>query len=301
MGAGACAGWTTCGIISGLLLVLSITLLAICVNIKVDQSQVGVTINFFTSEISDPKEQGTYTILPGDTMVRFPRIYQQQNYYIAALTNDGIIVGLNISYQQMYNVSEIVPVILKQYDNETFYLNVLSNVLWPAIMFEAAKYVTDDFYNNRSIIENAMYQSYVSYIANTSMGIDIKSLQLVHIDFPEEYNNILSQKQIQTQNITTNLNMREGLLVQADTDLKVANQQAEIISINANNTANVNIATADTNYQIALTKWDQISKGLETVLNSFNNNYTQFFNYLEYSILGNSNSPIINFNDFIAS
>lgn len=281
------------------IIILGCILLALCVNIKIKQSDVGVFINHYTSTIRGPFDQGTYNILPGDEVLRFSRIYQQKNYHIDTLTKDGIVVNLNITFQQMYNISEIIPTILKKFDNEEFYLDVLSNVLWPSIMFVACKFNAEDFYNNRSYIETEMYNNYVSYISKISFGVDIKSLQLVHIGFPINYTDVLTQKQIQTQNKITNLNMRQGLLTKANTDLMIAKQQAQTILINANNTANINIANANTKYQIVLDNMEQTGNGLKIILNSFDNNFTSFFNYLEYTILSNSNNPIINFKDFI--
>jgi len=57
-----------------------------------------------------------------------------------------------------------------------------------------------------------MYDSFVSYIKIISFDLDIKSLQLVRVTFPDQYINVLTQKQIQIQNITTNLNMLMPML-----------------------------------------------------------------------------------------
>lgn len=292
---------TVCCFVLAIILT-SIILLGMNVNKKIDQSEVAIFINNYTANIRGPFEQGTYTTYPGDTIVIFQRVYQQQDYTsISCLTKDQLSIQLSISYQFQYDIQNIIPVIIQKFNTESFYLDFVSNVFWESYTDVCSNYNAEDYYTNRSLIEATIYDNFLGAVNNLSLGMDIKALQLTHVDFPCQFSDIITNKQITTQNIITNTNARQGLLTQAQTNLLTAMQQARINLITANNTAAVNIFNADTNYAVVYNKWDQYGIGLKFVLDTFNGNLTSFFNYLEYNILQNSVNPIINFGDFVSS
>src|SRR3990167_1291281 len=84
--------------------ILLIVLPAITVNKRVEQNEVGIFVNSFTTDVVGPYEQGSYTINVGDSIILFTRIVQDSGLEdIICLSNDKITIDLNVFIQFQYN------------------------------------------------------------------------------------------------------------------------------------------------------------------------------------------------------
>lgn len=289
-------------IIFGLLLlgslILMIVLLAQCINKKIEQSDVGFVFNTYTGKFSGPYGQGTINLSPQEELKTFTSIYQQKNEAgVTCLTQDKLQLSLDVSYQYAYNPEYIVSMLIKGFSSETNYMDLVNDAFWKNYTMVCANYTAENFYAFRSQIEKSIYNEFVFSLTDMDIGLDVKALQLTHVNFPREFSNIITAKQTATQEITTYTYARQGQLTNAQTELLKAQQQAQIILINAANTAANNRYSADINYNVVVEQYNQKGLGYGAILNQFGGNITLFLDYLEMDIIRNSNNEIISVGD----
>ncbi len=294
---------TCCWVLSCLFgagVILMIVLLVMCVNKKIDQSEVGVFKNYYTSSLRGPYEQGTYVMVPGETLTTFPRVYQQRSHdKVVCLTKDTLPIKVDVAMQYQYDVNLIIPQLLQQFDNEDNFMELFDNTFYKAYLISCSKYTAEQFNNIRSQIEADIYTEMSNQLHKTKIGVDVQSLQLVHTYFPNEFIDIITSKQATIQSITTNLNSRSGQLTEINTSILQAKQQANINLINANNIANINTVNADIKYNITLNKWQQQGIAFLDMLQAVNNNKSTFLYNLQFSIIKNATRPVINLENYM--
>lgn len=289
-----CVGWTMFIIILFGLITTMIVLLILTVNKKVEQDEFAVFINSFTTDVSDVYTQGTYTLAVGDEITTFKRTYQHLDFDdLPCMSYDQLELAVTISLQYKYTQDHVVPTILKKFDNEDNFKGFFVDKIVSNIITVCGNYSAEDYYSKRGTIEVEMYDTVVADINASDVGLEIIFLQLKNIDFPKKFAEAITKKQLAQQEAVTQLNNRTSQMIVANTALIAAQQQAQIIVINANNTANINIKQALNEELIIMNQWAQRTLGFNVTITNLNLSPRQFVKYLEYDLLRSTQSPII--------
>lgn len=297
-GDGSCrrTTWITCGSIFGVcIVIIGFALLGVSVNHKVENNEYGVVFINTTMEFGNVYEQGIYSIPPGSSIFYFERTLQDVDLEpIVCFSSDKVQLVLNISAQYRLVKELLIPIILQKYDGNDNFKNILSYVVQNIVMKRCGQYSGEDYYIKRATIDNDMYISLLADVNNVTIGATIEFFQLVNINFPKDFSDAITQKQIVIQNATTVLNQRTSLLIAANTTLLQAQRTANIMLMNANNTAEVNLKQAMVTSNIIYNQWYQRGQAYISVKNYLNLNESQFIDYLRNEVLRNVPSPIIN-------
>ncbi len=275
-------------------LLLMAVLLGLCVNVKVGQNSYMITYNSFTTDISSVREQGTYTILPGDNKVTLTRTLQTvNNGDITCLSNDRLVLVLTVSVQFQYIKDEIIPIIFYQFSNENNFQTYLVNLVTSSIISTCGLYTAEQYYDNRGAIETSLFNQLVLAVNSSTSVVDIQFLQLKNIAFPDGFANIITQKQLVQQQEVTELNARTSQLINANTTLLTSQQSAEILLINANNQAEIILNQAQATKDVILTFWQQRSLAYQSIMRGMNLNASDFLQYLRSTIIQTSQVPVV--------
>lgn len=283
------------------IIIFGIVMLSLYVNHKIAQSEIGIINDSYSGKLLGPYQQGSYTLKPGQQLIKLSKVYTSRTYNVNCLSKDQLSINLSISMQYLYSSDYILSFMFKKFSNEGEYLSLFEDIFWRSYILVCAHYDAEEYYTSRSIIEHDMYNILINSSNTIGIGMDIKSLQLNNIAFPTKFSTAITQKQLSNQNITSNTNARTGALTTAQTKLLQAEQTALTIAINANSTANIIIRNAKSLYDNNIQKWNSIGIGLSSVLSSLNNNVTALLKYLQYQTIQKSNKPVINIKQFLES
>lgn len=274
-------------------ILLTIVMLTLCVNKKIDQNQYGVFINKYTMDVSGPFDQGTYTIKPGDSMNFYTSTVQYYDDDIYCMSKDGLQIALEISYQYLYQRNSLIPIMLYDFSDEGNYLSGFNAIVESAIYKSCAFFNSEDYYTQRQKIEANMSITVTNAIGNSGIGIDLNIFQIKNIQFPYSFNDAITQKQILIQQVQTQLNKRVSQLISVNTTLIQAQQIAKQIKIQTDNNVNIIIAQANATSNIINTQWLKRASTYKTIMDKQNINSTQLVSYIEYELIRLSSEPTI--------
>lgn len=277
-------------------IIIGFVLLGISVNKKVENNEYGIVYyGSTTMEFGDTYEQGIYSIPPGAELKIFIRTLQDVDLEpITCYSSDKIVITLTVSVQYQLVKDNIIDIILKKYGGNGNFKNILRSIVQNIIINRCGQYNAEDYYIKRAIIDQDMHQNLLNDINNNSIGATIEFFQLINIEFPSDFSNIINRKQVVIQNKTTILNQRVSLLTAANTTLFQAQKTANITIETALNTARINLKQAQIQSEIITTQWYNRALAYSEIKTRLNLSDEQFIQYLRSDILRTVNGPIIN-------
>jgi regulator of protease activity HflC (stomatin/prohibitin superfamily) len=274
-------------------ILLFISLIIICVwfgegfNKKVYQNEYAVVQNKYTTNIKGPMDQGTYNNLSiGDTMFKYTSTMQFMDFdginlkYIECITNDGLHLNLELIIQYQYQRNQIIPIIWYQFNNAKSYTDFLIKTIYGIIYEDCAFFQANDYYSKRNLIENRMYDTIFEQFNIPDSGIMVFNVQLKDIIFPQAFIDVISSKQHLVQEIQTQYNNRTSQLINANTTLIQAQQQAQINVINAQNEANLVLLNANTTASNIEYKYEQMAEYMYNIKTKFRFNSSELIDYI---------------------
>ena len=273
--------WTICCICTVFqFLILIIVIMSLTLNLPVKQNEYGVVYNEYTMQLGPIREQGKYNVKLGDKLIIFQRTLQSYSITTTCLTSDKVLVTLSSTIQYKYHKENLINIIMLLFKNNKIYSDFLHNLIISSISNTCLKFTAEDYYIDRSLVDNTMSENLIKDIDGLLIGTNINFFQLTNILFPNEFSTIIQQKQNIQQNQLTAINDRNSLVTQANTKLLQAQRTADINLINANNTVNVNLNKAITDANIAETLWNQRKILYLNIIESLKYNHSQLIDYL---------------------
>lgn len=274
---------------------LAIILPVMYVNQRVAQDEYGVFVNKFTMEVSGPYDQGAYNLIPGQEIVKFVRTYIGIDGIerMECLSSDKLKIALSIAAQYSYNMHELIPVVLYKFGKEERYKEFLSQLAIHSIMKTCANYTAESFYLNRNGIENAMTNMLSQDIEDAQLGSVLISLQMKDFDYPQRFNAAIESKQLTTQNIITQTNARQSALINAQSRLLIAKDQAQILLMYAQNNASLILNQAQNNASAIAIEWQQLQITYQTIQQSLHLDGDRFLSYLESELLRSNSGALV--------
>lgn len=255
-------------------------------NKKVYQNEYAVVENSYSMKLRGPLEQGTYNDLTiGDTMVKYRSTIQFIEYgeptqFISCITRDGLIIRIEVNVQLQFDKNEIIPVVMYLFGTGDVYMDFVNKTIYGLLYADCAKFNANDYYSMRNIIEDVMYRSVTEQYNNKTSGITIYNVQLKNILFPQEFVDIIAAKQHLVQELQTQNNIRTSKLIEANSTLIQAQQQALITTIQAYNTANLTGVNANATVNNIHTKYQKMADYFGNVQTQFGFNVTGLIQYI---------------------
>jgi regulator of protease activity HflC (stomatin/prohibitin superfamily) len=197
------------------------------------------------------------------------------------LSRDKVLLEIDFAMQYQYSPSVLKTVILKQFGSGKQYNKFIYKRALSSIMDTCLKHDAEEYYTSRGLIGIQMYDELVLNINNQSVGTIVEFFQLINIDFPDSFSDVITSKQNIQQQALTSLNDRQSILTNAQTALYEAQRTASITLINANNTAMININKAKTQSDAQIELWNQRTYGYAHAMNILGLNATDMIDYIE--------------------
>ena len=270
------------------------------INKKVYQNEYAVVENSYSMKLRGPLEQGTYNDLTiGDKMIKYRSTiqfieYGHPNRLVSCITHDGLIISVEVNVQLQYDKNEIIPVVMYMFDKEEIYMDFVTKTIYGLIYADCAKFYANDYYSMRNVIEDTMYKSVTDQYNNKTSGVTIYNVQLKNIVFPQPFVDIISAKQHLVQEIQTQYNIRTTRLIDANSTLIQAQQQALITNIQAHNLANLIGINANATVNNIHTKYQKMSDNFKNIMDQFKFNASGLIQYIyaQYARTGTTYASI---------
>jgi len=295
-------GRTICAIASiSIPICLAVLLVVILIPIGVrviEQDEYGIRYDNYTKHIyPDIYTQGRYLFNIWDNVVLFKRNYirieQTDAYNLPCLSRDGLEIDIDFTSQYQYNEKELIKVMLEYGTSKNaheLYLSISRN----SIRNACGNFSAERFFFERGTIESSSLHFIKQDFSDADTHVTIGFLQLTNIKLPDGFVQAIQEKQLAIQDVDKALNERTETLIKAETELKSAEQQANIILINANAEATSIINTANKTSQIIETKWKERALAFASIKNSLGMNETEFVRtYLKSYVLQSVINPTI--------
>ncbi len=278
---------TFCIVFFGGGILLMIVLLSLTIQ-TVQQQNYAVGYDNYTMEFTKVYTQGRYVTRVGEHLIVLPRTLQEYSAYLTCLTNDKVLVTLDVAMQFQYDKDALIDTILLEFNGKHNYNKFIENRATSSIMDTCLQYNAEDYYTERGAIDIQMYNNLVGVINNQSIGAKVEFFQLVNIAFPSEFSNAIEEKQTVQQEALTASNTRQSILTNANTALLEAQRTAAITLINANNTALINVNKANANARAQEELWEKRAYTYGYTANLLGLNGTEMIDYIENDNIKNS-------------
>eukprot|EP00695_Tsukubamonas_globosa_P003123 TRINITY_DN482_c0_g1_i1.p1 TRINITY_DN482_c0_g1~~TRINITY_DN482_c0_g1_i1.p1 ORF type:complete len:300 (+),score=72.04 TRINITY_DN482_c0_g1_i1:71-970(+) len=233
----------SCFAFTGLMLI--ITLVPVSID-TVNFDEYGLDYDTYSKEVrSQVYEPGRHVIGVGHRFLKFPRVFQTSNFDgLTCRTSEGLAIYLDISYQWSISKDNVWPLFnLFGLDYKVTAEYMARNKLRDV----ASAFDSISFFTNRTTIADHMQTTLVDTLKPVFQ--DVHFLQLRNIRLPGALDTVIEQKEVEKQNAARALNQRQTSVVQAGTDVQVAEIISQTVVINATVEAQkiVQIAQAEAN------------------------------------------------------
>lgn len=269
-------------IIALFIFILFCVLLGITTLRAVSQSNYAVEYNNYTCQFGRVLEQGKYTTDVGVTLIPFQRTLQDLRLgEQTCLTNDQVLIELDVNMQVQYYKDELIPTILKRFESDDNYKGFLGSLAKSTILNTCLLFSSNDFYSKRSVVDVEMTNQLQKTITKPFAGATVEFFQLINIKFPQSYKDLILQKQNTQQKKITLINSRNNDVTLANTRLKVANNTANIKLIKANQQSQSILNSAITQSNVVKSFWMNRGEVYTSVLINLAFNSSQLVSYIK--------------------
>lgn len=239
-----CAFCTAVGVIaSAIMLIMSFS--------SLDPTQLGLNYSFFSASVEDKGYMnGRYMLGPGHSFIKFPGTVQTIQFSdesdsigpaLSSRTSDGLEVTLEVSFQYQLNVTSCYDVYEKF---GTDYASVYTSMSMDIITSVATQFNATAFFNDRTTIGLAMEDELKSVFGKQAYS-SIAYFQLRKVTLPKDFEDSIQDTEVKRQDIATASAEMLNQEVVMQTAVKVAEQSAIGIGIDANATALATLAYVD--------------------------------------------------------
>ena len=274
----------------GFVLTAIIFMAFMCIGFKVEQNEYAVVMNRYTMQFRpDVLSQGMYILRPGDKLIKFERIYQTFNIDgLECLTGDEVLLNIHVLVRYQYARDALIPIVLKTFDTDAKYKTFLNAAIRSTILNSCLEFTALEYYEKRAFVDSAMFDNLMSTINQQTIGSSVEYFQLVDIRYPDDYNNILHQKQNIAQGLITAQNNRNTAIINANTIQMEAQRTAGINIINAQNIYNITIFNAETQKQAILSQWNHRADAFKHIMTDLNYTPDQLVEYIKADVVRTS-------------
>merc|ERR1712154_263585 len=237
--------------VSLIIVIISIVLIAVSLQ-KLKSTEYGIEYDKWAKTLDDAaKMGGLHNGPPGFYFVKFPSTQISADIADTCVSNDGLRVKIDVTFQYQLPADYIKTVVEKNRNFKSWAMIVEATGM-SAIQHTCSEYGVTDFQSLRNAIQDRMLENMRLKLEGTeNNGISDEgvyalatSLQLRNIELPALYKEAVSDKQKAEEDINLAINQRTQEVTKANTQLLAAKEEAQKISNKAANDASVAITLA---------------------------------------------------------
>lgn len=235
--------------------------------------------------------EGLHFSTPGFKFVKFPATFTTIVYDdLECLNNDGVMIGLNISFQYR-PLRDSIYALAIQFRNESAYKDVIELEGRSVVHIACSEFNTTEFQTNRAEFElrirELMDQRVQTFFTN------ISDVQVRNILRPTAFENAVMDKERAREDVNVVINMREQRITEAMTVLREAETNAAITINRANSDARVTLTRANAEALAILDEFEREADTYAQIVESQNLTIPGLLAYLGTRVIGESERQIL--------
>jgi len=237
---------------------------------KLTSVEYGLQYDRFSKHLDELAETGGLHVGPPFfEFVKFPSTFISSDLSDTCVSQDGLRVIFQVTFQYQITSSMLLPAILK-YRDYRGWAQIVEAAGTSAVQHTCSEFLVTEFQSQRGAIQSKMEQNLKLKLEGTDEkpgGVHALavSLQLRGLTIPREYKAAVEEKQGAEEDINLAKNQRQQELTKARTKLLRAEEESKKILDTANNDANVTITQAKLKATETLFAFDKEAKVLKDV------------------------------------
>jgi len=211
---------------------------------KVDQNEVALSYCTISRSLSDTLEDGLHSVCVDNNFFKYTRTFiDNQMPSLTCISSDGLIMTLTITTQYRINIEDLRDILFEFGSQEDLdeYVDV---IIQDTVRDACSRFSGTEFYTNRGGIESAMINNVTAVLDSSNAHVTTGFFQLQNIHLPAELSDAINAKQAALETVDVVLNEREQVLIEAETLLFQAQEEARILEIEAEANADARVITA---------------------------------------------------------
>jgi len=292
---------TVCAYLAGFFgvagLVLMVVLLALTVNKEVAQDEYMLPINKYTGNLGEIYEQGRVNLAVGDSMITFQRTVKSYQTTLNCWSMDELSVQADITVYYQYIKDYIKPILLIEFFDEDYFNQFFYPQIQHSIISTCGNYTAEQFYQDRATIANEMFTNLVAVVSSSASDepspVKINQLQLQNLQFPTAFTNVLNTKSQTKAQQQTQLNARQTLLTNAQTNQIAAQKQAAIALIQSSQQANQYLAQANATKAVIIDQFEKRAVAFNEAKNRLQLDDWGLLNYIRGEMIRSNNETVL--------
>lgn len=231
-----------CGTLSSL--IIAITLLALGLK-KVDQNEVALSYCKVSRTLSDTLEDGLHSVCVDNQFFTYTRTFIDNSMpSLTCISYDGLIMDLTLTTQYRLDIEDLQDILFEFGSQEDLdeYIDV---IIQDTVRDVCSQFTGSEFYTNRGGIESAMIANVTTTLDSANAHVTTGFFQLQNIHLPTELSDAINAKQLALEYVDVVLNEREQVLIEAETLLYQAQEEARILEIETQAAADARVISAE--------------------------------------------------------
>jgi regulator of protease activity HflC (stomatin/prohibitin superfamily) len=216
-------------------MVLAVVLLATSIK-KLEANEQAVMYDTIAKATLSTNDQGLYIGPPFYSWIKYSAVYTPVSINLLCLTQDGLPVGLDVTFQYVPDKNELAA-ITKQFRDADKFEEVVTSAASSAVLTACSQYPIADFQGGRPIIQTKIDEIIKATLKK--LKADALAAQLVNVAVPEDWSTATSDKQRAQQDIDFALNERAQQVYIANNNVTLAEQDAKITNQTASTQINI--------------------------------------------------------------
>lgn len=226
------------GVFFGCFFLVGVILMAVLLaesHVELGPNSYGIRYGGYNKKIYTKVETANkrHWLSVGDEFITFPSQAVTVNHAdLECYSSDRVELELTLSFQYSIKQTALIEM-LYQYGEFGALHSFIFVLTRDTIRDVCALYSYEDFYTSRGSIETALRDRVASDMAVFDGSITSGALQLQNVHLPLNLSAAIDAKEEALQSVVNAQNARQQVLIAADTDLKTAQEQANIKLIGA--------------------------------------------------------------------
>lgn len=274
---------TICGITA-----LIITLIATSVH-RVETNNIGVFFDTLGKEFGPVHGQGLWSWRPFSKVITYTAVYEPVDLYVTCVTNDGLQVSLNASFQYVPQPESVIS-ITERFQNGNEFLGVVTTAATAAIHQTCSRFLITDYQNSRPIIQSQLSLDLDAFLK--TINASSLAVQLTNVAVPNDWNQAVYTKQQAQQDIVLAQNQRSQIIYLAQNNVSLAEQDAEVTQQNADANITVIQLTAQQQALAIESQYQSFTVVCQTLMRSLNITVDGLVSLLTNRVIGGAQGTL---------
>jgi regulator of protease activity HflC (stomatin/prohibitin superfamily) len=194
--------------------------------------------------VSEAKQDGLHYVCPDSKFFRYTRTFiDNVMNSLTCISRDGLEITLTLTTQYRLNVEELRNVLF-EFGTQEDLDNYIDVIIQDTVRDTCARFDGNQYYTARGDIEANMTANVQQVLDGSNAYVTTGFFQLQNVALPSQLSDAINNKQLALENVEVVTNLRDQILIDAETKLLQAVEEANILIIETQAAADARTTSA---------------------------------------------------------